>query len=136
MIGGTHIQKPIKMTRRLLPIENVHADLHDKLGGGYADVIEEVVTTVQNSPVVIVGMKQNPFVKKARKLLEEQKVEFKYLEYGSYFNNWHKRLAIKMWSGFNTYPQVFVNGTLVGGYSDVKRLIDGGVFAELVKKTD
>lgn len=124
------------MTRRLLPAENVHASVNDKLGGGYTEVLDEVISTVQGNPVVIVGMKQNPFVKKARKLLEEQNVAFKYLEYGSYFNNWHKRLAIKMWSGFSTYPQVFVNGTLVGGYSDTKRLVDSGALSELLKKAD
>ncbi|MFT5930783.1 MAG: monothiol glutaredoxin, partial [Oceanospirillaceae bacterium] len=32
-------------------------------------------------------------------------------------------LAIKMWSGWPTYPQVFVNGTLVGGASDLQKLI-------------
>jgi hypothetical protein len=33
-----------------------------------------------------------------------------YLEYGSYFSKWKERLAIKLWSGWPTFPQVFVDG--------------------------
>jgi monothiol glutaredoxin len=36
---------------------------------------------------------------------------------------WQERLAIKMWSGWSTYPQVFVKGILIGGASDLKKLI-------------
>ena len=32
-----------------------------------------------------------------------------------------ERLAIKMWSGWPTYPQIFIKGTLVGGASDLKK---------------
>ncbi|MFQ3230955.1 glutaredoxin [Reinekea sp.] len=124
------------MTRRLLAIENVHTDILKKLGGGHTDVVDEVIAAVEATTVVVVGMKQNPFVKKARKLLDAQNVSFKYLEYGSYFNFWKPRLAIKMWSGFNTFPQVFVNGTLIGGYSDTKRLVESGALTELLKTSD
>jgi glutaredoxin-related protein len=119
------------MTRRLLPTEQVHTGIHDKLGGGYDSTLDEVISAISTYPVVIVGMKQNPFVKKARQLLQNKEVEFHYIEYGSYLSEWRKRLAIKMWSGFSTYPQVFVNGSLVGGYQDVKRLIDNGEWKAL-----
>ena len=65
--------------------------------------------------VVVVGMAQNPHVKNVRNALKEAKIEFTYLEYGSYFSEWKKRLAIKMWSGWPTFPQVFVRGSLIGG---------------------
>ena len=85
-------------------------------------IVDTVASTVASDPVVIVGMAQNPVVKGARKLLNEEGVKFTYLEYGSYFSKWKERLAIKLWAGFPTFPMVFMNGTLVGGLSELKKL--------------
>jgi monothiol glutaredoxin len=43
------------------------------------------------------------------------------MEYGSYTSQWHRRLALKMWSGWPTFPMVFVDGVLIGGNSDLKK---------------
>ena len=67
-------------------------------------------------------MAQNPFVKRARKLLEAEGVKFTYLEYGSYLSKWKERLAIKLWAGFPTFPMVFVDGILVGGFTELEKL--------------
>lgn len=92
------------------------------------EVLEEVRRTVERDPLVVVGMAQNPFVKKARRALEEAGLSFTYLEYGSYLSEWRKRLAIKMWSGWPTFPQVFAKGVLIGGFDDtVKALADGSL---------
>jgi len=64
--------------------------------------------------IVVVGMRQNPFPKKARKLLDAAGLPYKYLEYGSYLGEWRRRLALKMWTGWPTFPMVFVKGVLVG----------------------
>ncbi len=85
-------------------------------------IVDTVASTVASDPVVVVGMKQNPVVKGARKLLDEEGVKFTYLEYGSYFSQWKERLAIKLWAGFPTFPMVFMKGTLVGGLSELKKL--------------
>ena len=71
-------------------------------------------------------MKQNPFPKRARKALTAKGVPFHYLEYGSYFSTWRRRTALKMWTGWPTFPMVFVKGVLVGGAEDVQKLIDAG----------
>jgi monothiol glutaredoxin len=89
-------------------------------------VVEEVATTVARDVVVVVGMSQNPFVGKARAALAEAGVPFTYLEYGSYFSQWKQRLALKMWSGWPTFPQVFVKGVLIGGFNETKAAIDDG----------
>ena len=81
----------------------------------YPEIIREVASAIARDPVVVVGMAQNPFVRKARKALADAGVPYTYLEYGSYFSQWKPRLAIKMWSGWPTFPQVFVRGRLVGG---------------------
>ena len=39
---------------------------------------------------------------------------------------WRPRLAIKLWSGWPTYPQIFVDGELAGGASDVEAGLEDG----------
>jgi glutaredoxin-related protein len=71
-------------------------------------------------------MAHNPFVSKARKAFESAGIDFKYLQYGSYFSGWKPRLAIKLWSGWPTYPQVFVNGKLIGGFQETQKALSEG----------
>ena len=47
-------------------------------------------------------------------------------------DNWRERLAIKLWSGWPTFPQVFVKGALIGGFQELKgKLDDGSLKTEL-----
>jgi glutaredoxin-related protein len=71
-------------------------------------------------------MTQNPVVTKVKKQLESAGIGYFYLEYESYLSQWKRRLALKMWSGWPTFPMVFCNGVLLGGAKDVKLLIDAG----------
>lgn len=112
--------------RPLLPEDKRAPEAADKIAGYHKDIVEQVRSTVEREPVVVVGMAQNPFVKKARAALNEAGIPFTYLEYGSYFGKWKERLAIKMWSGWPTFPQVFVRGALLGGYDEVQRAIADG----------
>jgi monothiol glutaredoxin len=98
----------------------------------HPDIVEQVRTAVEKEPVVVVGMAQNPFVKKARQALTDAKIDFKYLEYGSYFSQWKQRLAIKMWSGWPTFPQVYVRGTLIGGFNDMQKALEDGSLRKLL----
>lgn len=68
--------------------------------------VDEVRAAVAEREVVVVGMKQNPHPKRVRKALDEAGVVYTYLEYGSYLSKWKPRLAIKLWSGWPTFPQV------------------------------
>jgi glutaredoxin len=96
--------------------------VRDAVASFHRAVVEEVAAAVARDHVVVVGMAQNPFVKRARKLLEDQRIQFTYLEYGSYFSKWKERLAIKLWAGFPTFPMVFIDGTLVGGATNIEKL--------------
>lgn len=71
-------------------------------------------------------MAQNPHVKNVRRTLTEAGIDFHYLEYGSYLSEWRRRLAIKLWSGWATFPQVFVRGVLIGGEDLTKAAIADG----------
>ena len=81
----------------------------------HADVVDQVRRAVAESAVLVVGMAQNPHVRKVRTTLDQAGVPFTYLEYGSYFSRWKDRLAIKLRTGWPTFPQVFVRGTFIGG---------------------
>jgi monothiol glutaredoxin len=98
----------------------------------HPQIVREVAEAVAKNAVVVVGMDQNPVVKRARALLSEASVPYTYLAYGSYFSQWKQRLAIKLWSGWPTFPQVFVQGELVGGASELETLLkDGSLKAKL-----
>lgn len=98
----------------------------------HRDVVDQVRTAVEKEPVVVVGMAQNPFVKRVRQALEQANIPFTYLEYGTYFGMWKQRLAIKMWSGWPTFPQVYVRGTLLGGFDDTRKALDDGSLRKLL----
>jgi glutaredoxin-related protein len=107
--------------RKTLNPEKVEKNALASIQNFHADAVAEVETAIQNNEWVIVGMKQNPVVKSARKYLDSKNIKYKYIKNGSYFSEWKKRLAIKLWSGWPTFPQVFHKGTLVGGFSDLKK---------------
>ena len=114
------------MPRAILDEAHIHAAIREKIASHHADIIDEVCAATAAYPVVVVGMTQNPMPKKVRKALDAAGIAHHYLEYGSYFNNWRRRNALKMWSGWPTFPMVFVTGVLVGGAEDVDRLIASG----------
>jgi glutaredoxin-related protein len=37
-----------------------------------------------------------------------------------------------MWSGFPTFPQVFVRGTLIGGFTDTRKALEDGSLRKLL----
>ena len=110
-----------------------HPKADDFVSGYHGSTVTEVAQAVESNSVVVVGMAQNPHVKQARKILAKNDIEFKYLEYGSYFSAWQPRLMIKIWSGWPTFPQVFVNGRLLGGAKELVQSLDSGEFQNMVK---
>lgn len=113
-----------------MPQRPVHArasvEAQQKIESYHRDVVKHVQAAVEAHPVVVVGMAQNPHVRNVRRALTEAGIAFEYLEYGSYFSKWKERLAIKMWSGWPTFPQVFVNGELIGGEDLTKEALAKG----------
>ena len=121
------------MTRAVLDSSALHPAIAEKVDRNHRETVDEVIAAVAAHPVVVVGMAQNPHVRKVKKALGEAGVAFHALDYGSYFGEWQRRLAIKMWSGWPTFPMVFVQGALVGGGSDTRRLIESGELKGLIE---
>ncbi len=103
-----------------LAADKISPTVHAIVGGFHRGIVDEVAATVARDHIVVVGMAQNPYVKKARKRLDTAGVKYTYLEYGSYLGKWKERLAIKLWAGFPTFPMIFVDGRLEGGLSELE----------------
>ena len=114
--------------RPLLGDEQRSPHVRQQVGSFHRGIVDEVQRAVERDDIVVVGMAQNPFVKKSRAALDAASLPFTYLEYGNYFGFWKQRLAIKMWSGWPTFPQVFVKGQLIGGNEELQgQLADGSL---------
>jgi glutaredoxin-related protein len=120
------------MPRSVLPEDRIHPAIRETIARHQADIVAEVQQAIAAHAVVVVGMRQNPFPRRARSALTAAGVAFHYLEYGSYLSQWRRRNALKMWTGWPTMPMVFVRGQLVGGCDDLQRLIDSGELSRLL----
>jgi len=120
------------MARPILEEARIHPAIRAKVDDNHADIVREVESATAANPVVVIGMRQNPMPKKARKALDARGIAYKYLEYGSYLNTWRRRNALKMWTGWPTFPMIFVKGVLIGGATDLDRLIESGELARML----
>ena len=122
------------MPREILDPKKIHTSIQKIVSEQHADIIAEVKEAIANNTIVIVGMAQNPAPKRARKVLDELNIDYHYLEYGNYFKEWRRRNALKMWTGWPTFPMIFVKGTLIGGSSDMRALVDTGELDGLLNR--
>lgn len=120
------------MPRSILDESRIHPAIRERVAANQLAIVKEVQAAVAQHAVVVVGMGMNPFPKKARKLLDAAGVAYHYLEYGNYFSMWRERNALKMWTGWPTLPMIFVKGTLVGGATDLQKLVDSGALKTLL----
>ena len=120
------------MPRMLFPEDRIHPAIREKIATSHRDIVEEVAAAIAQHAIVVVGMEQNPHPRQARKLLAAKNIPFHYLSYGSYLSAWRRRTALKMWTGWPTFPMIWVKGQLIGGASDLEKLIDSGELERLL----
>ncbi|HVO05179.1 MAG TPA: glutaredoxin domain-containing protein [Burkholderiaceae bacterium] len=114
------------MPRHVLEESRIHPAIRERVARHHESMVKEVEDALAAHPVVVVGMRQNPFVRQARQALTAAGISFHYIEHGSYLSQWRRRNALKMWTGWPTFPMVFVKGTLIGGFDDLARLTASG----------
>lgn len=95
--------------------------MRDQINSFQADIVSEVDAAVQTNRIVVIDMKYNDAFWQAHKNLTKVGLEFKYIEYGSYTIMWRKSLTLKMWTGWPTFPMIFVDQQSIGGNSDLKK---------------
>jgi len=120
------------MSRRVLEERRIHASIREKVAGYGSPLLDEVEAALAHHDVVVVGMRQNPYPRRARQLLDRRRITYQYLEYGSYLSKWRQRLSLKLWTGWPTFPMIFVKGVLIGGFEDLERLVDSGAIEALL----
>ena len=120
------------MPRPVLDESRIHPAIRERIATNRVDIVREVEAAIAANAVVVVGMRQNPAPKRARRALDAAKIPYRYLEYGSYLSEWRRRNALKMWTGWPTFPMVFVKGVLVGGADDLEKLIGNGELAKIL----
>jgi glutaredoxin-related protein len=112
----------------------IHPAIREKIAAWGVEVVREVQDVVAAKPLVVVGMKMNPFPRKARRLLDAAGIPYAYLEYGSYLSGYRRRLPLKLWSGWQTFPMIFVHGVLIGGANDLQKLLQSGELARRLEE--
>jgi monothiol glutaredoxin len=80
------------MPRSLRGENRIHA-LHEKIASDLAQMVQEVEAVVAVGAVLAAGVRQNPFPKQTRKLLDAAGLARACLEYGRYFSGRRRRLA-------------------------------------------
>ena len=114
------------MRRPILDESHIHSSIRNRIATSHADIVNEVKAAIAANDVVVVGMGLNPAPRNARRMLDAAGIAYRYLTYGSYLSQWRRRNALKMWTGWPTFPMVIVKGVLVGGASDLAKLIKSG----------
>jgi monothiol glutaredoxin len=122
------------MGRPVFDEARIHPAIRDKIAGWGVDIVQEVQLAIEAKAIVVVGMKMNPAPKRARRLLDAAGLAYTYLEYGSYLSGWRRRLPLKLWTGWQTFPMIFVRGILIGGASDLEKLMASGRLQEMLNK--
>ena len=120
------------MPRPILDESRLHPAIRDQVANLNADIVHNVQAAAASHPVLVVGMVGNPYCRRARRALDDAGITHRYLEYGSYLSQWRQRNALKMWSGWPTFPMVFVKGSLIGGADNLARLIGSGELKRLL----
>ena len=120
------------MPRPIVDESKIHPAIREKIASHGQEIVREVQAAIANHSVLVVGMRMNPFPRKACKALDEAAVTYHYLEYGNYFNTWRRRNALKLWTGWPTFPIIFVKGVFIGGAADLIALIKSGELAKLL----
>lgn len=118
--------------RAVLAEAQLHPAVRQRVAGWHAATVAEAQAAIAQHAVVVLGMHQNPFVRRARAALDAAGVAHHDILIGSYFSEWRRRTALKMWAGWPTFPMVFVKGQLVGGADDLAALIASGELKRLL----
>src|SRR5258708_21779385 len=99
------------MNRHILDDAHIHPSVRKAIADSHVDIVREVQAAIASNDVVVVGMKQNPVPKKARKALHAAGIPHMYLEYRSYLGGRPRPNALHILTRQPTLPIAFVQST-------------------------
>jgi monothiol glutaredoxin len=117
------------MPREILDEARIHPAIRETVATNRREIVDAVKAAIAQYDLVVVGMAINPVPKKARRLLNARGIAHHYMEYGSYLSQWRRRNALKMWTGWPTFPMIFHKGVFIGGAADLEKLLESGEIA-------
>jgi glutaredoxin len=71
--------------------------------------------------IEIYGKTQCPFCDKAKALCEREDMEYTYKQLGEDFG---REEMLEIFPNARTFPQIIVDGNKIGGYTELKALVD------------
>ncbi len=77
--------------------------------------------------VTIYTKSQCPFCTHAKNLLSEKNIRFK----EHFLTSSEEMIELKKKTGFMTFPQIFIDNKLIGGFQDLKELDEKGELKDL-----
>ncbi len=110
--------------RKVLQNSQLSAVAQSAIVNFHPALVQQIENAIQKNNYVVVGMALNPHCSRACKALDQKQLKYEYIEVGGYLSKWKERLALKMWSGWPTYPIVFSKGQLLGGCNDLLKSLN------------
>lgn len=102
------------------------------------DVVERIKDQIENNPVVLY-MKGTPefpqcgFSGRSVQVLQACKANFMYV---NIFEDPDLREALKVYSNWPTYPQLYIKGQLIGGCDIILDLYNSGELVKMLQEAD
>lgn len=97
-------------------------------------MFEKIESLLKSYPVIIFikGTPMDPFCKFSKSFMELiKKTEIKYKSF-DIFKDEALRCWLRIYSGWKTYPQIYINGNIIGGVDKLKELIEKNLFLDMV----
>ena len=100
-------------------------------------MFEKIKSILDSYPVVcfIKGTPQDPYCKFSKtfiEILNKLKIRYKAIDI---FQDEKLRCYLRLYQNWRTYPQIYINGNIVGGVDKLKELVDSGEFMKLVPES-
>ncbi|MDX1754448.1 MAG: Grx4 family monothiol glutaredoxin [Marinobacter sp.] len=99
------------------------------------DINETIKSQLEENPIIIYmkGTPQSPQCGFSARTVQALMACGERFAFVNILDNQELREALKVYSSWPTYPQLYINGELVGGCDIVLELSESGELAEMVK---
>jgi glutaredoxin-related protein len=99
-----------------------------------ANIFKRIKTILDSFPIVIFikGTPFKPFCKYSKQFMELiRPLKIRYMSYDIFADD-NLRTFLRLYSGWKTYPQIYINGKIIGGVDVLKGLIDSGEVSKII----
>jgi glutaredoxin-related protein len=91
----------------------------------FDDLLTSISVSVEKNTCVVITIENGPYTRQILEILKENGIEVQLIEIGTPFTKIKEREMVKIWSGWDSFPQIYLNGFLLGGYEELKLSLEG-----------